>query len=210
MPAHDLHVALLDHLSRPLEDRALGDRRRRLLAAARGRVLDVGAGTGANLAHYRDVDTVVALEPDPAAARRLHRRVEEAVVPVEVVEAGIGDAVFDATPFDTIVCTLVLCTVPDLDAALTRLRGLLAPGGRLLFLEHIRALGAWGRVQRLATPAWRAVVPGCHLDRDTLGALRRTGFIVTDCEHFTMPFVHSRMGAAVQGAARLSHRAPWQ
>jgi SAM-dependent methyltransferase len=210
MPAHDLHVALLDHLSRPLEDRALGDRRRHLLAAARGRVLDVGAGTGANLAHYRDVDTVVALEPDPAAARRLRQRVEEAVVPVEVVEAGIGDAVFDTAPFDTVVCTFVLCTVPDLDAALTRLRELLAPDGRLLFLEHIRSPGMWGRVQRLATPAWRAVVPGCHLDRDTLGALRRTGFVVTDCEHFTMPFVHSRMGAAVQGAARLSNREPWR
>src|SRR5205814_1838077 len=74
MPAHDLHVAVLDRLSGPIEDHGLADRRRRLLAWARGRVLDVGTGTGANLAHYRDVDGVVALEPEPAARRRLEER----------------------------------------------------------------------------------------------------------------------------------------
>src|SRR5207302_10204952 len=167
-PASDVHVALLDRLSRPVEDHGLADRRRRLLTGARGRVLDVGAGTGANLVHYRDVERVVALEPEPAMLRRLASRRGQASVPVDIVESTIDDAQLEPASFDTVVCTLVLCTVADLDGVLTRIRTLLAADGQLLYLEHVRAPGAWGRVQRLATPLWRSVVPGCHLDRDPL------------------------------------------
>ena len=84
MPARELQVAMLDRLTRPLEQAGLATRRRQVLSHATGRVLDVGAGTGANLPHYRGVaavDRVVALEPEPAAARRLLHHIDEAGVP---------------------------------------------------------------------------------------------------------------------------------
>jgi len=101
------------------------------------------------------------------------------------------------------VCTLVLCTVDDLPGSLARLRSWLTPAGRLLFLEHVRAFGARGRIQSLATPVWSRIVPGCHLDRDPVVAMRDAGFAVTDCERFHMPLGNALVGAAVQGAARI-------
>lgn len=207
MTTSDLQAALFDRFTQPFEHAGLSERRRRLLVEARGQVLEVGAGTGANLAHYRDVDLVTALEPDGGMAARLRRRVPAATVPVDVVEAGVEDLVREPASFDTVVCTLVLCTVPDLHRALRRIHELLRPDGQLLFLEHVRTPGLWGHFQHLATPMWKTMASGCHLDRDPLGALRETGFIVTDCEHFTMPLIHARVGSAVQGAARISKRA---
>src|SRR5438034_597283 len=150
----------------------LAERRRRLLVEARGRVLDVGAGTGANLPHYRDVDAVVALEPNASMARRLAGRLSDAVVPVSVVESDLDDPSLEEGSFDTAVCTLVLCTVPDADVALRRIHSLLRPDGRLLFLEHVRVTGLWGRLQHLVTPVWKSMALGCHLDRDPLHAMR--------------------------------------
>jgi SAM-dependent methyltransferase len=203
---HDLQLAVAERLTRPLEQAGLAARRRRLLVDAVGEVLDVGAGRGANLPHYRDADAVTALEPEPALSRRLLALAAEAAVPVQVVEATIEDAPFEAESFDTVVCTLVLCTVADPGRALRAIHRLLRPDGRLLFLEHVRAPGGWGRVQRAVTPVWKTVVPGCHLDRDPLHAMRASGFVVIDCEHFTLPLVHTRMGLAAQGAARRSRR----
>ncbi len=83
---------------------------------------------------------------------------------------------------DTIVCTLVLCSVPDPLGALKDMRRVLRPGGQLLFLEHVLASTGVGRLQRLAAPAWAALAGGCRLDRDTIGAMRAAGFVVTDCD----------------------------
>ena len=163
----------------------LEDRRRRLLANARGEVVEVGGGTGLNLPHYRDVDRVVVLEPDGAMRRRLLERIPSASVAVEVHEAGIEECGLPDAFADTVVCSLVLCTVPDLDAALAAIRGLLKPDGVLLFMEHVRALGLQGRVQQLVTPVWRHIAGGCHLDRDTPAAIRGAGLVITDSERFS-------------------------
>src|SRR5436190_21276044 len=207
MMTNEWQAAFMERITRPVEQAGLAERRRRLLVEARGRVLDVGAGTGANLPHYRDVDAVVALEPNASMARRLAGRLADAVVPVSVVESDLDDPSLEEGSFDTAVCTLVLCTIADADAALSRIHALLRPDGRLLFLEHVRVTGLWGRLQHLATPVWKSMALGCHLDRDPLLAMRSNGFVITDCEHFTMPLIHAKVGTAVQGVARHSKRA---
>jgi SAM-dependent methyltransferase len=208
MRDHPLFAAVYDRLTMPAEAAGLAERRRRLLSAARGRVLEVGAGTGHNLPHYPpgDVDSVTLIEPDGAMRRHLAEHLSSCAVPVEVIPDTIEDARLDQGSFDAVVCTLVLCTVPDLDAAMARIRSLLRPTGQLLFLEHVRAPGGRGRVQRAVTPLWKRAVPGCHLDRDPIAAMRRAGFLVTDCERFQLPLGNTLVGAAVQGAARTDRR----
>jgi SAM-dependent methyltransferase len=206
MADHPVYAAVYDRLMAASEAKGLSDRRRTLLAAARGRVLEIGAGTGLNLAHYpsETVSSVVLLEPDSAMRRRLLARIGSGIspVPFEVHEAGIDEATFDDGSFDTVVATLALCSVPDQQRAVAAVRRWLAPDGRLLFLEHVRATGLAGRLQRAAGPLWRHLAAGCHLDRDTLGVLRQADLAVTDCERFAMPASSILMGSCVQGVAR--------
>lgn len=185
--SHPVHAALYDPLM-GLADRAgLAERRRRLISEASGRVLEVGAGTGLNLRHYRNVESVTVTEPDAAMHKRLLARVADAAVPVEVHELPIEATGLPDASFDTVVCTLVLCTVIDQAAALREIRRLLAPDGRLLFLEHVRSPGLRGRVQAVASPLWSATAgAGCHLDRRTLDAIRDAGFVIDRCERAGM------------------------
>jgi SAM-dependent methyltransferase len=205
MADHHLYAAVYDRMMAGSEAKGLSERRRALLSEARGRVLEIGAGTGLNLAHYppETVSSVVVLEPDGAMRRRLLDRVGSGTspVPYEVHEAGIDDASFPDGSFDTVVATLVLCTVPDQRRAVAAIRRWLAPDGQLLFLEHVRATGLTARLQSAVGPLWRHVAADCHLDRDTLAVLR-SGLAVTDCERFAMPAGSLLLSACVQGVAR--------
>lgn len=201
MSEHRLFAAVYDPVARLADQAGLAERRRRLLSEARGRVLEVGAGTGLNLTHYRDVDEVVLLEPDGAMRRRLEARLSQATVPVTVHAGAIEDAPFPDASFDTVVGTLVLCSVADQSVALAQIRRILKPDGRYLFLEHVAATGVRGAVQRVVTPLWQRVCAGCHLDRDTAAAIRSAGFLISDCERHRMaadPFT----GLEIQGVAR--------
>ena len=205
MADHPVFAAVYDRISQAADAAGLAARRRRLLSQARGRVLEVGAGTGLNFAHYGPaVTSIVALEPDGAMRRRLHQRLEATSVPadVEVFEANLEDAPLSVGSFDTVVCTLVLCTVADPPAAFARIKELLAPGGQLLFLEHVRGIGLRAQVQTAVTPLWRHLAGGCHLDRDTPKALRDAGFVVTDLERFRTSRLDPFTGAMVQGRAQ--------
>jgi ubiquinone/menaquinone biosynthesis C-methylase UbiE len=156
------------------ERRGMAARRRALLAGARGRVVEIGAGTGANLGAYPGaVDALVLTEPDPGMRRRLEQRVARSERPASVVAAGAEALPFADASFDTVVSTLVLCTVPDADAAVRELRRVMRPGGRLLFIEHVRADSPRlaRRQDRLARP-WRAFAAGCRCNRPTLDVLR--------------------------------------
>jgi ubiquinone/menaquinone biosynthesis C-methylase UbiE len=162
----------------------MGERRARLLADFAGEVLDVEAGTGVNLQQFRRATRVVAAEPDPAMRKRLVARLAEARVPV-----GVGDAVAEALPypdacFETVVCTLVLCTVTDPDRALAEARRVLRPGGRLVVLEHARGSGQLARRQDRITPVWSRLVAGCHPNLDTRAAIERAGFAFEQVETF--------------------------
>jgi len=192
-----------DWMMAATEARGLAARRRHLLATARGRVLEIGAGTGLNLRHYRPdrVDSLLALEPDPAMRARLAARARTLAVPLEVRAATIDEVQFPEGGFDTVVVTLTLCCVPDPGAAAAAIARWLTPGGRLLFLEHVVALGPRGRLQRAATPLWSRLAGGCHLDRDTLGALREAGLSVSDCVRFAMPAAGPLFASCVEGVA---------
>src|SRR5829696_8426438 len=115
---HPIFAALYDPLGESMEQRWMGERRARLLAGARGAVLEVGGGTGANLTYYRDVDWVTVVEPDPHMRKKLFPKAVTASVPVEVSAAGAEALPFPNASFDTVVSTLVLCTVADQALAL--------------------------------------------------------------------------------------------
>jgi SAM-dependent methyltransferase len=202
MSDHQVFAAFFDWANAPAERAGLRDRRRRLLAHARGNVLEVGGGTGANVAIYRDVDAVTVLEPDAAMRRRFLDKLSSASVPVEVHEAGIEDAPFDDGSFDTVVSTFTLCSVPDQAVALGSIRRLLTSGGLFLFLEHVIGLGLRAAVQRGVAPAWRVLAGGCHPDRDTVGAVRAAGFTITDLDRFVQPRTAPITATCVQGLAR--------
>ncbi len=176
-----LHAALYDAVLWPAERLYLGRLRRELLARVQGRVLEIGAGTGANLAHYghpgKDARVVLS-EPDWAMLRRARRGGALAVL------ACAERLAFAASSFDTVVSTLVLCTVTDQARALAEIRRVLRPGGHLLLLEHVRSSDRpTARLQARLTPAWKKLARGCHLDRDTEAALVEAGFRMQSMQH---------------------------
>ncbi|HEV2089398.1 MAG TPA: methyltransferase domain-containing protein [Cryptosporangiaceae bacterium] len=181
---HRLFAAGYDRMNAPAEREFLGPRRERLLGELTGQVLDVGAGTGANLRYLRRADRVVAAEPDPAMRRRLEKAATEAPVPVEVDDAAAEMLPYPDHEFDAVVFSLVLCTVADPARALAEARRVLRPDGRLLVLEHVRGDGRLARWQDLVTPLWRRMVAGCHPGRDTRAAVVRAGFAFVEVEEF--------------------------
>lgn len=188
MPAR-LFAALYDRMMAATEEAGLAERRRGLIGEARGRVLEIGAGTGANVALYpAAVTELVLTEPEAPMARRLRDRVAAERPAARVVEAGADALPFDDGAFDTVVSTLVLCTVPDQARALAEISRVLAPGGRLLMLEHVRAddpsLARW---QDRLEGVWGVMGRGCHPNRDTPAALRRAGFAVERLERDRLP-----------------------
>jgi ubiquinone/menaquinone biosynthesis C-methylase UbiE len=175
--------------------------RRDLLSGARGRVLELGAGTGLNLELYprEGLDRLTLTEPDSQMFKQLRRRAAKVCAGADLVEAGAEDLPFEDDSFDTAVVTLVLCTVRDQPAALLEISRVLKPGGQLLFLEHVRSnqpdLAKWQ--DRLETP-WRFLADGCHCNRDTVAGLTAAGFQVAQIERDELP----KMAAIVRPVAR--------
>jgi ubiquinone/menaquinone biosynthesis C-methylase UbiE len=198
-------AALYDFGLRATEEAGLREMRRRLLSVAGGRTIDIGAGTGANIALYPEaVDVLVLAEPSPHMAKRLRQAVAGSGREAEVVEAPAEALPFAAGSFDCAVFTLVLCTVPDPPAALAEAARVLRPGGSLLFLEHVRAsepeLAAWQ--DRLMRP-WRFFAAGCHCNRDTVAAIEASSLRIETLEHERMPKVPPIVRPVVHGAATL-------
>jgi SAM-dependent methyltransferase len=164
----------------------MAQRRRRLLAQARGDVLELGAGSGLNLPLYppRGIERLVVTEPEPNMANRLERRAASLSRAVEVVRAPVESLPFDDDSFDTVVATLVLCTVGDPERSIAEIRRVLRPDGAFLFVEHVRSddhrLARWQ--DRLHRP-WLLFADGCNCNRRTVEALRAGGFDVSDLEH---------------------------
>lgn len=159
-------------------------RRRELVSAARGRVLEIGAGTGLNIAHYPDgITELVLAEPEPAMRRYLARRLSRCARPARIVDAAAECLPLPDDSVDTVVSTLVLCTVDDLDAAIHEIARVLRPGGQLLFIEHVRASSRFLSAcqDKLVVP-WRRFAAGCVCNRPTGEVLRGRGFTVT-AEH---------------------------
>ena len=198
---HPILAALYDPLGVFMERWWMGERRARLLKGARGAVLEIGGGTGANLPHYSGVDRVTVAEPDPFMRKRLVPKLEAARVPVEVSAAGAEALPFHDGSFDTVISTLVLCTVPDQESVLDEIIRVLRPGGRLLFIEHVRATGSMARWQDRIEPVWGQLFGGCHPNRDTVAAIEEAGFEIETFESFYPPVPLSGLIPHVQGSA---------
>jgi len=183
------------------------DRRAELVGQARGRVVEIGAGTGLNVPHYTPAaKEVILTEPVPAMFRRVRRRAE-GHAPMRAVQAGAEALPIEDDSVDTVVSTLVLCTVAEVEPVLAEITRVLRPGGRLLFCEHVRATDPKlaRRQSRYAGP-WAAFAQGCRCDRDTLD-LVTTRFDIewtTDAQWLGMPSVVRPliMGAATTRPTR--------
>jgi len=201
-----LFAAVYDPLLARIERRSLGAVRAALLAPATGHTIEVGAGTGANLPHLpAALSSLLLTEPSAPMRRRLTARVGALagalpVIPRIAATPAASIPAPDASA-DTVICTLVLCSVPDQPAALAEIRRVLVPGGRLLLLEHVGGDGPRRRLQRRIEPAWRRLACGCHLTRDTRHALEVAGFDTTEVEDWHMPG-GGLTGPALLGVAR--------
>lgn len=148
-------------------------RRRQLLGEARGAVLEIGAGTGLNLRHYPvGLEELVLVEPGEPMADRIDLARAPEGVPARLVRAPAEHLPFDDETFDTVVSTLVLCTVSEPARAVSEAARVLRPGGRLLFCEHVAAERGWRRaLQRRSARPWAAFADGCRCDRPTLATI---------------------------------------
>ena len=185
--AHPMFARVYTRVAEISERRGAAGHRRKLLAGLRGRVIEVGAGSGANFRHYpASVAEVLAVEPEPYLRERAQHAAKDATVTVSVAR-GDADGLPDGESFDAGVVALVLCTVPDQDAALAELYRVIRPGGELRFYEHVRSHSTWeARFQRLADATlWPRLAGGCHLARDTTAAIERAGFRIEVCERFS-------------------------
>jgi ubiquinone/menaquinone biosynthesis C-methylase UbiE len=164
---------LYDALCAACEAFGLARWRRWLVAGARGRVLDVGCGTGRNLPLLPPGTTGIGLDPSWHSLRRARRRAPG----VPLVAASAEALPFRAATFDTVLSGLVFCSVPDARRGLGEVKRVLAPHGRLRMLEHVRATQPWkARLQDRLQPAWTRVSGGCHPNRDTERVVETSGF----------------------------------
>jgi ubiquinone/menaquinone biosynthesis C-methylase UbiE len=198
--------ALYDRCFKASEEAGLREMRREALAGARGRVLELGAGTGLNLDLYpASVIDLTVTEPDPHMFKQLRKRVQESDRKVEVVQAPAERLPFEDDSFDTVALTLVLCTVPNPGASLREIKRVLKPDGRFLFLEHVRSpdpkLAKWQ--DRFEKP-WRFVGDGCHCNRDTVAAIEAAGFDLSELERPQFPKVVPIVEPMAKGSARVA------
>jgi ubiquinone/menaquinone biosynthesis C-methylase UbiE len=170
------------------EKATLRGHREALVSQAVGRVVEIGGGTGANLPFYGEsVESLTLVEPEAPMARRLERHLRERAAKANVVHAFAEELPFEDGSFDVAVSTLVLCTVADQPRALRELRRVLVPGGRLLFIEHVRSANPrLARWQNRLNGVQQRVGHGCNCNRSTVEGIGAAGFSVTALAHDTL------------------------
>lgn len=199
----EIFAAGYDRFMATAEAAGLARHRAALLAGAAGRVLEIGGGTGANLPFYGEaVAELVVAEPAASMARRLERKLGGYRRPVRVLREAAERLPLGNASFDCVVSTLVLCTVADPARTLAEIRRLLKPGGRLLFIEHVRSdepgLARWQ--DRLSGP-WAWFGHGCRCNRRTVESLRAAGFSVDELRQVALPRTPPLVRPMVVGAA---------
>jgi len=168
-----------DILMSPLEKRRFQEIRKQLVGKAKGDVLEIGSGTGLNFPYYGHAQSVMAVEPSALLREKSMERVKESRIPIEVQEGTAEQLPFPSNHFDTVVVTLVLCSVSNLDQALAEIHRVCKPNGSILLFEHVRVRNpVLGRLQDWLTPMWKRMCDGCHLNRDTVRRLRSAGIKV--------------------------------
>jgi ubiquinone/menaquinone biosynthesis C-methylase UbiE len=187
--------------------------RRKVVPLAKGRVLEIGIGTGLNLEHYDKarIELVVGLDPGLEMHPQARRRSRRAAIEVELVGLSAERIPYDDGSFDTVLVTYSLCTIGDPLSALKEMRRVLRPGGRLIFCEHGRAPDARvRRWQERLTPLWSTLAGGCHLDRDIPRLLAQAGFRSDDMQQMYLPgprpLTYNYWGTAVAAPAAAPDR----
>ncbi|WLD94600.1 class I SAM-dependent methyltransferase [Alkalihalobacillus sp. AL-G] len=164
-----------DRMMEPVERNRFGRIRAGLLNNAKGNVLEIGCGTGFNFQYYRDV-SVTAIEPNNYFRKIASERASQASIPIDVLPGDAEELDFSDNAFDTIVGTLVFCSIPNPQKAIREIMRVCKPNGRILLFEHVRHDNrVIAALQDLATPAWKRVCDGCHLNRNTLALLKKEG-----------------------------------
>src|SRR5689334_22763281 len=196
------YAATYDLISGPAERAGLRQQRHDLLAQATGATIEIGAGTGLNLPHYpASVTRLTAVEPDPHMARRLRRRAARSGREVEIISATAGQLPLPDAAFDTAVVTFALCSVPDEQAALGEITRVLAAGGRLLFLEHVRSADP-GIAAKQDTMPFPYPLIGCHPNRDTLREIEASPLAVESVRRGELPKAPKIERPMIVGTAR--------
>lgn len=205
LPEHPVFARAFARAVGDMDRRGAERHRRELVADATGDVVELGSGAGSNFRHYPvAVRRVIAVEPDSYLRGLSAEAAQEAPVPVEVVE-GVAEALpLPDASADTVVASLVLCSVADQRLALQEVRRVLRPGGLLLFYEHVRSeQRLLALTQDLVTPIWRHAAGNCHPNRDTLAAIRSAGFRILGVRRFGFaPASPGPRLAHILGAAR--------
>ena len=178
-----------DRVAQKTEANVLADRRKELLSGLKGEILEIGAGTGVNFQFYANDAHVLAIEPSSYMLRQAKEKMKDRKN-IRFVQASVEqcyeDKMVQENSLDAIVCTLVLCTIPDPQKALSYFYQWLKPDGILIIMEHIRSHDPWkGKVQDFLTPAWKVIGEGCHLNRKTDQFIRQAGFRTQEADYFT-------------------------
>lgn len=170
----ELLAMLYDPLIAPFDPLGVRKWREWVVRAARGRVLEIGVGTGLNLPHYRAANSVAAIDPDSASLQRARAR-RNALISLH--QASAEELPFADESFDSVVGTLTFCSIGDPARALNEARRVLKPGGMFRLVEHVRVENRWiAGAQDAVTPLWKSIAGNCHLNRDTRAAVARAGF----------------------------------
>jgi ubiquinone/menaquinone biosynthesis C-methylase UbiE len=193
---HPLFAATYDFVTQCGEATFLRPLRQQIVGSATGSVLEIGAGTGANLPYYQQPARLVAVEPDPYMLPRARKRARMARRGTPFVQSQAEELPFGDASFDAVISTLVLCTVEDQERSLTEIRRVLKPSGTLRFIEHVRYDDFRGRVQDRVLPVWRYVAAGCHPNRRTVEAIEAAGFAIVDLQRHETPLMPFVVGVA--------------
>jgi ubiquinone/menaquinone biosynthesis C-methylase UbiE len=172
-----MKAAIYDAVMWPVERLWLRPLRQRLVSTARGRVLEIGIGTGANLLYYPAEIELTSIDPNENFLKRARHRATTLGRPITLLVGHAEELPFADRSFDTVIASFVFCTVADPVRALCEVRRVLKPGGQFRLLEHVRVHNPVGaKVQDLLTPLWKHIANGCHLNRDTLSLVQSNGF----------------------------------
>ena len=172
-----------------MRNRHLVPYRERVIASAEGRVLEIGIGSGLNLPFYGPhVREIVGLEPAPRLIAMARQVAERMPMPVTFMEESAATIPLDGNTVDTVVMTWTLCTIPQANRALSEMRRVLKPNGRLLFVEHgLAPDDGVRRWQDWLTPAFKRISGGCHLNRPIRTMIESAGFRFDRLETAYMP-----------------------
>nr|WP_246141182.1 class I SAM-dependent methyltransferase [Bacillus marasmi] len=174
-----------DFFMNPLEKGKFKTIRAELLGDANGKVLEIGSGTGVNFPLYEKAQAVHAIEPNLAMIEKSILKKKHARVPIEIHNAGAERLPFDTNSFDSVVATLVFCTIPNVDEALNEIKRVCKPGGSILFFEHVKLENpVLSKLQDWLTPTWKSLCDGCCLNRNLEQLLKSHRMEITETKEY--------------------------